>query len=182
MADSKILQPFILSWEGGFGNHPQDPGGATMKGVTLATFQSVYGKNKTVQDLKNITDEQWHHIFKTLFWDKCKVDQIGSQSIANLIVDWAYNSGTGTAIKKVQKIVGTSVDGIVGPKTLEAINKRDRLSLFNEIYIARENFFKSLKTFPTFGKGWMRRLRSIGFGWLVLNTNPSKTITFHDER
>lgn len=179
MADSKILQPFILSWEGGFGNHPQDPGGATMKGVTLATFQSVYGKNKTVQDLKNITDEQWHYIFKTLFWDKWKADRIGSQSIANLVVDWTYNSGS-HGITKVQELLGVKVDGIVGEKTLNALNSQDRLVLFDKIWKRREQFYKSLKTFPTFGRGWMNRLNGIMFGQLVCN--GGRVIKFHDER
>lgn len=181
MADSRILQPFILSWEGGFANHPQDPGGATMKGVTLATFRQVFGNSKTVNDLKNITDEQWHKVFKQYYWDRWKADRIGSQSIANLVVDWVWASGS-HGITKVQELLGVKVDGIVGEKTLAALNSKDRLQLFNQIFIRRQKFIESLKTYPTFGKGWMRRLRSIGFGWLVLNTNPSKTITFHDER
>lgn len=179
MANSNTLVPFIKSWEGGFVNHPQDPGGATMKGVTLATFRSYYGKDKTVQDLKNITDEQWHHIFKKGYWDKWKADEIKSQSIANLVVDWVYNSGK-YGITKVQTLLGVTADGIVGPKTLAALNSKDPKTLFNQIWQARKKYYEGLKTFPTFGKGWMRRLNSIGFGYLVLNTNPSKTITFTD--
>lgn len=181
MADSKILQPFILSWEGGFANHPQDPGGATMKGVTLQTFKGIFGASKTVEDLKRITDEQWHTIFKKYYWDRWKADQIYSQSIANLVVDWVWASGS-HGITKVQELLGVKVDGIVGPKTLDALNSKDRLVLFDRIWKRREQFIMSLKTYPTFGKGWMRRLRSIGFGYLVLNTNPSKIINFHDER
>lgn len=179
MADSNILQPFILSWEGGFANHPQDPGGATMKGVTLATFRQVYGANKTVNDLKNITDEQWHTIFKKYYWDRWKADQIKSQSIANLLVDFVWASGS-HGITKVQELLGVKVDGIVGDKTLSALNSQCPTIIFDKIWKRRQQFIESLKTYPTFGKGWMRRLRSIGFGWLVLNTNPSKTITFHD--
>lgn len=182
MADSKILVPFILSWEGGYGNHPEDKGGPTMKGVTLTTFRQFFGAGKTVEDLKKITDEQWHTIFKKGFWDKCGADRIGSQSVANLLVDFTYHSGPGIAIPKIQKIVGVKTDGIVGPKTLDAINRKDRLQLFEQLHKERENFLRTRSNFPTFGKGWLRRLNSIGFGWLVLNTNPSKTITFHDER
>lgn len=181
MADSKILVPFIQSWEGGFANHPQDPGGATMKGVTLATFRQVFGADKTVNDLKNITDEQWHTIYKKYYWDRWKADQIRSQSIANLVVDFVWASGK-YGITKVQELLGVKVDGIVGPKTLDALNSRDRLVLYNQIFATRKKYIESLKTYPTFGKGWMRRLNSIGFGYLVLNTIPSKVIKFHDER
>lgn len=177
MADPKILTPFIQSWEGGFSNNPKDPGGATMKGVTLATFRSYYGASKTVNDLKAITDEQWMHIFRKGYWDKWKADQIKSQSIANICVDWVYNSGK-SGITKVQTLLGVKADGIVGPKTLEALNAKDPKTLFNQIWDARKKFYESLKTFPTFGKGWMRRLNSIGYGYLVFNTNPSKTTTF----
>ena len=168
MADPKILQPFILSWEGGYANLPQDKGGPTNKGVTLSTFRSFYGKDKTIQDLKNITDEQWLHIFKTGFWDKWKADQIKSQSIANLVVDWVYNSGK-WGITKVQTILGVKADGIVGPKTLAAINAQDPQSLFRKIHSAREIFFRSLSNFNVFGKGWLNRNNAIGYGWLTYN-------------
>lgn len=168
MADPKILQPFILSWEGGYANLPQDKGGPTNKGVTLKTFQSFYGKNKTIQDLKNITDEQWLHIFKTGFWDKWKADQINSQSIANIVVDWVYNSGK-WGITKVQSILGVTADGIVGPKTLQALNSQDSQILFKRIHQAREIFFRSLSNFNVFGKGWLNRNNSIGYGWLSYN-------------
>lgn len=178
MADSKILVPFIQSWEGGFANHPQDPGGATMKGVTLATFRQVFGASKTVNDLKNITDEQWHTIYKKFYWDRWKADQIVSQSIANILTDWVWASGS-HGITKVQELLGVKVDGIVGEKTLAALNSKDPHSFFSRIFARRKQFIESLKTYPTFGKGWMRRLNSIGYGYLVLNTNPSKTITFN---
>lgn len=179
MADSKILQPFIISWEGGFANHPQDPGGATMKGVTLATFRQVFGTSKTVTDLKNITDGQWHTIYKKYYWDRWKADQIGSQTIANLLVDWVWASGS-HGITKVQELLGVKTDGIVGPKTLDALNSKDRLVMFDKIWKRREQFIKSLKTYPTFGRGWTNRLNGIQFGKLVCN--GGKIITFQDER
>lgn len=179
MADSKILQPFILSWEGGFANHPQDPGGATMKGVTLATFRQVFGAYKSVDDLKRITDEQWHTIYKKYYWDRWQADRIVSQSIANILIDFVWASGS-HGITKIQELLGVKVDGIVGPKTLDTLNSRDRLILFNQIWKRREQFIKSLKTYPTFGKGWMNRLNGIQFGRLICN--GGKVLTFHDER
>lgn len=174
MADPNILIPFIKSWEGGFANHPKDPGGATMKGITLATFRSVYGSARTVQDLKNMTDEQWHHIFKTLYWDRWKADNIKSQSLANLLVDWVWASGA-HGITKVQQLLGVVSDGIVGPKTLTALNSKDSHTFFETVFNRRKRFIESCNGFATFGKGWLNRLNCIGYGWLQNNGSKYKT-------
>ena len=166
MADYKKLVPFILKWEGGFVNNPNDKGGATNKGVTIATFRQYYGSSKTIDDLKHITDDQWNHIFKSGYWDKCKADQINNQSVANIIVDWAYMSGVSTAIKTVQKILGCKVDGIIGPKTIAAINgHRVPKQLFYDIQRARVEFYYNIvakrPANKVFLKGWMNRLNAL---------------------
>lgn len=166
MADYKKLVPFILRWEGGFCNRVEDAGGPTNKGVTLTTFRQYYGSSKTVDDLKKITDEQWGHIFKTGYWDKCKADQINSQSIANIIVDWAYMSGVSTAVKGVQRLLGCKDDGIIGPKTLAAINGcMWQMQLFHEIQKTRMNFYLNLvarkPSQSVFLRGWTNRLNAL---------------------
>lgn len=167
MADYTQLVPIIKKWEGGFVNDPDDSGGATNKGVTLSTFRSFYGSNKTVDDLKKLTDQQWLYIFLNGYWNKCKATEINNQSIANIFVDWAWGSGPVTAIKKIQKIVGTDVDGIVGPKTIEAINKKDPKRLFDAIKAARiefvENLVKQRPKDAKFLKGWKARINSFSF-------------------
>jgi lysozyme family protein len=95
------LKSFILSWEGGFVNDPRDPGGATNRGITIATFRHVFGKDKTVNDLKKITDSQWTTVFKKYFWDKYKADNIKDEWIAYLLVDWLWTSGSDDAINRV---------------------------------------------------------------------------------
>lgn len=166
MANCKLLIPFILTWEGGYVNNPADKGGPTNKGVTLTTFRQYYGASKTVDDLKKITDEQWGHIFKTGYWDKCKADQISSQSIANIVVDWAYMSGVSTAIKGVQRLLGCKDDGIIGPKTLAAINGyRGQMQLFYDIQRTRMDFYYNLVAKRpqnrVFLKGWLNRLNAL---------------------
>lgn len=163
MADAQKLVPLILRWEGGFVNDPDDAGGATMKGVTLATFRKFYGADKTVENLKQITDAQWLHIFKTGYWDKFRGDDIDDQSVANMCVDWLYNSGT-AAIKRVQKIVGVVDDGIVGDKTVAAINARQAEPLFEQIKAARIAFVETIaRNNPSqrkFLQGWKNRINS----------------------
>lgn len=175
MAHSFSLIPFILSFEGGYSNKKSDRGGATMKGITLETFRNVYGADKTANDLKKITDEQWHHIFKTYYWDACKADQIASQSVANLLVDFAYNSGVSRAIRKIQAIVGTKADGIMGNTTLNAINgyQQGQWALFDKLKVARITFLKALvKDDPKQAvnlRGWLRRVGNIQYGKLICN-------------
>lgn len=100
MADVKKLAPFIQRWEGGFVDDPDDLGGATNMGVTIATYK-VYRKRKglsepTVDDLKHLSNNEWIDILKSLYWDKWKADQIKSQSVANILVDWVWASGIQT--------------------------------------------------------------------------------------
>jgi lysozyme family protein len=167
MADAKQLMPHILHWEGGFVNDPRDAGGATMKGVTLATFRRFYGATATIDQLKAITDEQWLHIFKVGYWDKCLGDQIRSQSVANAIVDWAYNSGPAVAAKKVQALVGVPIDGAIGPKTIAAINAADPRQLFGRIQQSRTAYVEAIvRNKPSQGvflEGWKNRINSLTF-------------------
>ena len=167
MAKYEKLIPTVLKWEGGFANHPSDPGGATNSGVTLSTFRSVYGKNKTVQDLKNMTNEQLEYIFKTRFWDRWKADDIDNQAIANLLVDWLWTSGV-YGIKYPQEVLGVKTDGIVGLKTLAAINYYpNKKELFDKLWNRRKKHFEDIvRNRPqskVFIKGWLRRLSD--FKW-----------------
>lgn len=171
MADYRKLIPFILKFEGGFVNDPNDSGGLTNKGVTLNTFRSVYGRAKTINDLKRMTVDQWRHIFKSLYWDKCKADDIADQSIANMLVDFAWHSGVTTAIKKLQKIVGVTSDGICGVQTIGTINSRYAPETFNLLKAARMRYLQGIvKNKPSqarFMKGWTKRVNAIEYGKLI---------------
>lgn len=176
MAKINILAPFILSWEGGFVNDPADRGGATNKGVTIASFKS-WRKSKglpepTVEDLKKLTDEEAIAIMKEKYWDRWKADQIKDQSIANILVDWVWGSGV-YGIKIPQKMLGVKQDGIVGPQTLAALNAKDSKEFFLEIKAEREAYFnrivKSRPANAKFLRGWLRRLSCIRYGRLIKN-------------
>lgn len=178
MAKSATLKPFIRSWEGGFAIVKGDRGGATKWGVTIGTFRTVYGRQKTVDDLKAMTEEQWNHIFVVYFWNKWRADDISSQSVANILVDWVWASGTGT-IKKVQKLLGVAVDGVVGPKTIAALNgyPDGQRVLFDRIKVLRTAYINSISKGDQakFKKGWTRRLSGIQFGRLVYSDGTAVT-------
>lgn len=170
MAKSSELIPFILQWEGGFVNDPADLGGATNKGVTIGTFKD-YRKSKglpspTVDDLKNISETEWRDIFKSLYWDRWKADYILNQSVANILVDWVWASGV-RGILRAQIILGVVPDGIVGDKTLNALNAADPKKLFDAIKADRLKFVDEIcKTRPAnerFRKGWTNRINSIKY-------------------
>ena len=166
MADYRKLKPFILRWEGGYINDQADLGKQTNKGVTLSTYRSVFGKNKTVSDLKKITDDQWEFIFKKYYWDKWKADDIKDQNVANILVDWVWASGA-YGIKIPQRVLGVDVDGIVGPKTIAAVNARDGRELFDKIKQERKDFIDRIcQTRPQnrkFKNGWMNRINSLAY-------------------
>ena len=170
MANSSKLIPFILQWEGGFVNDPDDLGGATNKGITIGTF-TEYKKRKgqkapTVEDLKNISDAEWHDVFKSLYWDRWKADDIKSQGVANILVDWVWASGV-HGIKRPQRILGVSSDGLVGSKTITAVNAMDAEKLFKMIKEDRVKFVDEIcKARPAnerFRKGWLNRINSIKY-------------------
>ena len=142
----------LLHHEGGYVNHPKDPGGETNLGVT----KRVYEKWGGTKDMKDLTVEDVAPIYKKEYWDKCRCDELES-GVDWAVFDWAVNSGTGRAAKAIQKICGATQDGAIGPKTLALINTQDTSYVVEEFGKIRQQFYESLKTFDTFGKGWTRR-------------------------
>ena len=198
MADIRKLAPIILKWETGaspekyiapniaipitleqqweiarrrgFSDDPDDAGGATMCGITIATYKR-YCRLKckpepAVAQLKAITLREWLDILRALYWDKMCADKINNQSVANLCVDNVWGSGPGY-IKQIQLVAGVTPDGIVGPKTLAAINNADQLKLFNRLVDRRRAFYMNIcmskNSNKKFLKGWINRLADFKF-------------------
>lgn len=173
MASIELFAPWLLRWEGGFVNDPDDLGGATNKGVTISTWKQVgYDKDSDgdidVEDLKLLTDKDViDRVLKLHYWDRWKADHIEKQSLANILVDWVWASGK-HGIVIPQRIIGVKPDGIVGPCTLRAVNEYpDPSLLWGKIMAARRQFIEDIcKSRPKnkkFKKGWLNRLNSLRY-------------------
>jgi lysozyme family protein len=150
----------VLKSEGGWSDHPADPGGATMKGVTLETYRR-YKMNPhiTKDQLRNITDEEVADIYKIGYWDKCRCFDLPS-GVDFLVFDMAINAGVGRSSKLLQESVGVPADGVIGPITIAASNAADVDLTIERFSQLKEAFYRSLPTFGTFGNGWLNRVAS----------------------
>lgn len=153
----KVLLPafeLIMKWEGGdkITNDPKDPGGLTKYGVSQKAYPNL--------DIKNLTLEDASKIFKKDYWDKCKCDNL-PDPISILVADCAYNSGVKRSIMILQKAVGTTEDGIIGPKTLEKIKQSDVQKVSQLLRDYRLEFLKSLSTWKIYGNGWNNRIQDV---------------------
>jgi len=158
----ETLISFTIAHEGGFVNNPNDSGGTTMKGVTLATYRRYRADMglpaPTVNDLKNITVAEWENIFDRYYWNAVKASQVSNQRNACVLADWAWMSGVSSSIKSFQKFAGIKQDSIVGTQTINALNSADFWALCNY----RENFYYNIvnktPSEKVFLNGWLNRL------------------------
>ena len=144
----------ILHHEGGYVNHPKDPGGETNLGVTKREYEEWGG----TKDMKDLLVEDVAPIYKKNYWDKVKGDELPS-GLDWAVFDFAVNAGVSRASKVLQGFLKTSVDGHIGPSTLRAIDDYPTtVKGVIEVYTAqRSSFYRTLSTYDTFGKGWDRR-------------------------
>jgi lysozyme family protein len=146
----------LLRHEGGFSDHPDDPGGITNLGVTLATYEQWVGRAVTIDEMKALTVKDVAPIYKDRYWDAVRGDDLPS-GVDWSVFDWAVNSGPGRASRALQRIVGVTADGKIGPVTLKAVHDMKADKIIDKMYDARQHFYEQLSTFDTFGRGWTRR-------------------------
>ena len=150
-----------LAYEGGYVNHPRDPGGATNKGVTQAVYDAYRKYNGLKpQSVKLIVNTEVTEIYAKNYWRLVRGDSLPC-GFDYAVFDFAVSSGVSRAVRYMQRLVGVADDGVIGLATLTAVEAAARAN--EEAMIAqycanRVAFLRSLKTFPTFGKGWMRRV------------------------
>lgn len=167
----------VLEDEGGFVNDPHDPGGATNKGITLATFRRYVDKSATVDDLKHLTTAQASKVYRSQYWNAIKGDDL-PDGVDYAVFDFAVNSGQSRAAKYLQAIVGVPADGKIGPQTLSAVKATDSTAIINMLCDRRLDFLSGLPTWRRYKNGWTDRVhgvREVALG-MVPGPAPQKPV------
>jgi len=153
---SKCLN-LILHHEGGYVNHPKDPGGETNLGVTKRVYEEWGG----TKDMKDLTVEDVAPIYEKNYWGRLKCDKL-PPGLDLCVFDFGVNAGTGRAAKYLQRMIGSAADGAIGPNTLykvkEYVGAEGLAPTIHDYQTARQKYYESLSTFETFGRGWTRRV------------------------
>ena len=183
----------VLAHEGGYVDHPSDPGGATNLGITRKTLarwrKVVPWTSLPKSEVKALNKETVAPIYRALYWDEIRGEDL-PDGLDYAVFDYAVNSGPGRAVMALQRILGVADDGEVGPITLAAIAKRKPADLINALCDERFAFLQRRSTFPVFGKGWTSRvsgvrkraltmLTSIVVRWYPLTASPSDLVRVH---
>jgi lysozyme family protein len=150
----------VLKHEGGYVNHPADPGGMTNLGVTKAVWEEWVGRESNEKEMRSLTPEIVAPLYRRKYWDKVQGDNL-PDGVDYAVFDFAVNSGPGRAAKFLQELVGVKADGAIGPMTLTAVGKKNPKELIAAYNAKRQAFLESLPTFATFGKGWSTRVASV---------------------
>ena len=150
----------ILKEEMGFVNDPADPGGMTNLGITKAVYEDYVGHSVSEQEMRHLTTLIVKPIYKKLYWDKVSCDSLPC-GLDLCVFDFAVNAGNNRAARYLQRIVGAKEDGIIGITTIAATHAHNIEDLIESYQALRVSFYKELKTFSRFGKGWLARVAEI---------------------
>lgn len=151
---------FTLSREGGFVNNPRDPGGATNFGITLATLQAWRGWPITADDVRALKRGEAVAIYRANYWQPAGCAGL-PPGVDLMVFDCAVNSGVRTSAKLLQRAVGVTDDGAIGPDTLRAVYAiGDQAELIAKLAAVRLSYCRSLGAFAVFGKGWTERINA----------------------
>ena len=147
----------VLAHEGGYVHHALDPGGRTNLGVTQRVWEDYVGHPVDEAEMRSLTKEMVAPLYKKNYWDVVCGDVLPAGS-DYLLFDFAVNAGSFRAVKTAQKSLGVIPDGVLGPLTTEALITANAKDFIHKFSMAKESFYRSLTTFPTFGKGWLNRV------------------------
>ena len=150
----------LLKHEGGFVNHPSDPGGATNLGVTQAVWEGWIDRSVSEKNMKALTPAKVAPLYREMYWDRIKADKLPS-GVDYCVFDAAVNSGVSRAAKWLQTTVGAVADGAIGEQTLKQVLLTNPQMVIDKYSAIRLEFLKGRSTWPTFGKGWGRRVEEV---------------------
>ena len=167
----------VLQHEGGFVQHPRDPGGATQFGITRETLSRVRGRPASVNDVRRLTKREAVSIYRDLYWDPVRAEEL-PPGLDLAVFDLAVNSGPVRAARMLQTVLGVEADGIIGPVTLGAAREADPVDTIQRLTRARLGFLGRLAAWPVFGRGWRRRVLAVEQGALRLaSSSPPSSRT-----
>ncbi len=154
----------LLKSEGGYTNHPADPGGPTNFGITIADYRMYVKPNATADDVRHMKLSEAKAIYRAKYWDKMRCDELPA-GVDYAVFDFGVNSGVSRSAKYLQRIVGAKDDGVIGDKTLQSVNdyvaKYGAKKLEDTLEAQRLAFLKGLKTWSVFGGGWGTRVDKV---------------------
>lgn len=150
----------VLRHEGGYSDHPNDPGGATMMGITQKTLSDWRGQGVTKAEVRALARPEVAAIYRARYWNAVRADDLPA-GLDLAVFDFAVNSGPLRAIRMLQRVLDVTVDGLLGPATLAAAHARPATETVTALCAARLDFLGKLSTFPVFGRGWTRRIRDV---------------------
>lgn len=150
----------VLAYEGGFSDDPLDPGGMTNLGVTRAVWSEWLGRPASVKEMTELTASAVAPMYKRKYWDAINADEL-PDGLDHCVFDFAVNSGVGRAAKLLQSCLGVTVDGLIGPKTVEAAHHCDIKKVIELYGLARLTFLKSLPHWAVYKNGWSSRVAGV---------------------
>lgn len=154
----------LLKHEGGYSDHPADPGGRTNLGVTQRAYEDWVAHPVSERIMRNLTIPSVRALYKARYWDVVRGNDL-PLGLDLCVFDFGVNAGPGRAARYLQRLVGVAEDGQIGPKTLIAASVYVKTHGLREAIMryqnARDGYYQKLKTFPTFGRGWLRRVAEV---------------------
>ena len=144
----------VLKAEGGWVNHPSDPGGETNLGVTKKVWEEYVGH--PVETMKNLTPELVAPLYELKYWRPC-YGEVLPRGLDFAIFSFGVNAGPGRSVKLLQQSLGLVSDGVIGPRVMQKLRESNIADVIKGFSESRREYYKSLKTFPIFGRGWISR-------------------------
>jgi lysozyme family protein len=164
----------LLIHEGGYTNHPSDPGGPTKFGITLGDYRRYVKAGATAADVRAMTIVEAKTIYRERYWNAMRCDELPA-GVDYAVFDYAVNSGVSRAAKVLQRLLGFADNGRIGDALLAAVRKRDAADLIARLCDERLAFLQRLKTWPVFGAGWSRRVKEVRAAALAMAKAASPT-------
>lgn len=175
---AESIRRLLLS-EGGYVNHPSDPGGPTNFGITLGDYRRYVKADANADDVRAMKVEEAKAIYRAKYWNVMCGDDLPA-GVDYCVFDYAVNSGTGRAPKVLQRVLGIRVTGRMDEATLAAARERDARTLIQAICDERVRFLQSLKTWAVFGKGWSKRVAEVRAAGLAMTDKAAGRTPIRD--